>query len=176
MCCPLLWPSLFLCNLIFSPISSEPIKVANPKYIWVIDSNKATQIHLTLKPICSNRVCHLLLEMVQARDFSSRDILKMWRALFIFRYGASGAEAIAVKIPRGRRSGSCSDTVTQLTGWPWLESCWGWAAGTECQGWVGWTPQRRTVAMPGCHSVLGIIDEPVPGTSTGSLRRSFGWE
>lgn len=106
MCCPLLWPSLFLCNLIFSPISSEPIKVANPKYIWVIDSNKATQIHLTLKPICSNRVCHLPLEMVQARDFSSRDILKMWRALFIFRYGASGAEAIAVKIPRGRRSGS----------------------------------------------------------------------
>lgn len=89
---------------VVTPISSEPIKTANPKYIWAIDSNKATQIHLTLKPICSNRMCHLLLAMVQGRDFSFRDIWKMWRALLIFGNEASGAEAMAFKTPWGMRS------------------------------------------------------------------------
>lgn len=65
-------------------------------HLRVIDLNSANQIHLTLKPICGNRICHLLLAMVKDRDFSSRDIWKMWQFLPI---SLSCEPSEALKIP-----------------------------------------------------------------------------
>lgn len=105
-------------------------------------------------------MCHLLLATAQARDFSSRDIWKIGRVLFIFGYGAPGAEAIASKIPWGMRSWEllCDSLHCLALAGILLRVDMGERVPglSENTWWLGSDsrPQTRMTSLPGHASVL----------------------